>query len=190
MPNCDFYAAEKDLFEVLDIVFSQAKCRVFESYSPFREELAEFATVQDIAGRYPIGKCKGNSHSVLLQLLPHGAGASMQIEKINLKPEKCGGHTFRYRASGWGLIQLYLGGIGPYGLVHSHTNHNSEKRAMAWEATFPEFAPASAWDWKTITQFSSQLNRVIRNRLAVTKVGPRPVLSQASELINSGIVLV
>jgi hypothetical protein len=190
MPNCDFYAVEDDLINVLDVVFSQADCRIFEMYSPFGQELMEFRTTQDISDRYTLGKCQGNSPSVMLQLLPNNARGQVKIEKVTLKPEKCGGHTFRYKASGWGLIQLYLGGVSSAGIVHSHTDHNSEKRAKAWEATYPEMGPASNWDWKAITLFSSRLNRIIRNKLAVTKEGARVVLPHAMELINNGARLV
>ena len=182
MPNCDFYAAGSDFKLVLDFVFSESNCRVFESYSPYGEQLAEFNSYLEIESRYNVGQCRGSVSSVLLQLLPVGAGEVI-IERINLEPQKCNGFKFRYCVNGWGLIQLYLGGISPTGLVHSHTNHNSEKRALAWETTYKStLGSVSYWSWPVIESTSRRINSFIR-KVAVAKNGSRPVLPQASVVL-------
>jgi hypothetical protein len=122
MPNVDFYAAKGDFHPVLDYVFSKSGCRVFEMDSPPGQPIAEFASIEMLEARYPIGICKGSAPSVLLQLVPPNSFGFCRIRRINLKPGVYGDHTFRYSFEGWGLIQLYLGGIAPHGAVESHTS--------------------------------------------------------------------
>jgi hypothetical protein len=188
MPNIDFYAANADFDPILTHVFSISECRVFESYSPFGQELAEFTSIDSIASRYAIGVCKGTGASVLLQLVPPNAMDLCRIERVNLNPAACDGHTFRYRISGWGLIQLYLGGVGPHGMVESHGNHFTELGAQKWEQSDGgELGAVAAWDWRRIAAISSALNRFIRSKLARYKLGSRPVLPDAAAAFESGV---
>ena len=177
MPNCDFYAAGSDFSDVLEFVFTRSGCQVFETYSPVGQELAEFTGFEQIAGRYPLGITRHTAPSVLLALVPPSARRLVTKRRIDLESGE-----MRYTLEGWGIIHLHLGGVGPKGLVHSHTNHNSEKRARAWAATAPHLAPVAAWDWKEVASASSRLNANIR-RLAVSKIGSRPVLPQAAKIL-------
>lgn len=186
MPNIDFYATANDLIAVLTYAFERSGCRVFESYSPFGEELAEFKSIGDISARYQMGRCRGAAHSVLLQLIPPSASNQFKVERIDLDPAKYEGHAFRYAIQGWGLIQLYLGGTGLEGLVESHSNHNSEARSKKWADTYPDLGPPEAWNWRETTAVSSALNRYIRN-LATYKLGSRPVLPDAAAAFASGV---
>lgn len=103
-----------------------------------------------------------------------------------LLPGVAGDATFRHCCEGWGLIQLYYGGpFGTQQLRWSHTNHNTEKRALAWAATTPRLGDPGAWDWEKITSGSSKLNRAIRT-LTVNKIGSHPVLQHAAEFIEGG----
>jgi hypothetical protein len=191
MPNCDFYAAGPDLDELLEFVFALPDCRVFESYSLMEQELVEFQSTAEIRSRYRLGHCGGTGDTVLLQLVPSRAGGAVGVARIELDPRRCQGATFRYRLTGWGLIQLYLGGVSPRGVVHSHTNHASEKWARAWEATCAwERGPVSAWDWREVTRVSSKINRFIRQRLAVGRIASRPVLRHANELLVAGVAAI
>lgn len=185
MPNCDFYASGADFDDLLDFVFAQADCRVFESYSPFDQELIEFHSKEEIAARYPVGVCRGNAQSVLLDLLARRAGGQLEVRRIDLKPGV--GATFRYAVNGWGLISLQLGGVGPQGLVPSHTNHNSEKRALAWAPAFPELGGVAQWNWAEVTRTSNRINRHIRTKLAVAKIGSRAVLRDAQAQLAAAL---
>jgi hypothetical protein len=183
MPNCDFFAARSDLDLLLDFVFNHSGCRVYEHSSPFDTPAIEFLSVSEVKGRSPLGQCKGTAPSVLLQLLAPSAGEAI-IERIKLNPEYCGGATFRECVTGWGLIQLYLGGESPGGLVPSHTNHNSETRAKNWEAQYlAKLGPASKWNWAEIERTSRRLNGFIR-KIAVAKDGSRPILPEAAKLMT------
>ena len=44
MPNCDFYAALEDHASLLDWLFHDGRCEVFESYSEFERPLAQFGS--------------------------------------------------------------------------------------------------------------------------------------------------
>jgi len=189
VPNLDFYAVGADFDEVLNYVFKVSACRVFESDSPPGEEIAEFNSIAEISTRYPIGICRGSGASVLLQLVPPSATAHFSIRRVALLPDVNQGHTFRYAVAGWGLIQLYLGGEGPHGLVASHTNHNTESRARRWQDLHRELGSVENWNWREIDRVSSRFNRFIRTKLAVSKNGSRPVLPNASEAISKGAQL-
>jgi len=187
MPNCDFYAIGSDIDEVLNFIFTLDEVAVFETYSPYDKTLLQFHSSDDIADRYPnIGKCRGNAPSVLLALCPSSHLDDKRVRRIQLDPSKTGGASFREEIEGWGLIQLQIGGEGPKGVVHSNTNHNSEARAKKWERTYPEMGPVAGWDFKLVSTLSRRINRHIRNKLAVGKIGARPVLRDAKSRIESG----
>ena len=186
MPNIDFYAAGEDFTAVLTYIFERSGCRVFESYSAFGAELAEFKSIAEISSRYEIGECRGAAHSVLLQLVSPSASNEFAIRRIALDPNRCEGHTFRHAIEGWGLIQLYLGGTGPNGLVASHSNHNSEARAMKWADTHQSLGSPQRWNWQEISAVSTAFNRHIRTKLALYKLGSRAVLPAAGALLASG----
>lgn len=178
LPNCDFLATKSDLEAVLGFVFDSREFTAYEAYSEPETELRTVCSTAELAALYPLGLCQGTGHSVLLQLVAKNSGA-VTVERFALDPTKCEGKTYRYRSSGWGLIQLYLGGIGPKGLVPSHTNHNSQARALKWASTYPELPPPSTWDWPVLLAASSKLNRYIR-KLAVSREGNRLVLPEAA----------
>ena len=186
MPNLDFYAAGADFDAVLNYVFEKCGCRVFESYSRLGEEIVEFKSTTEVSARYLTGICGGSSASVFLQLVPQCAADLFAIRRVALSPDVNEGHTFRYAVAGWGLIQLYLGGEGPHGLVVSHTNHNTEARARQWQGQHRELGSVEAWDWREVTLVSSRFNRFIRAKLAVSKIGSRPVLANAADAISNG----
>ena len=191
MSNCDFYAARDDMLSVLEFICADGDFRIFEHSSEFGQELREFTSPQEIADTFDLGTCPGKHRfSALLSLYVPIASDAFNVRKIDLNPDSCDGHTFRYEPNGWGLIQLYFGGVSERGLHHSHTNHNSEKRAKKWETTYAdELGSVDAWDWKTLSKVSGRLRYHIRNRLAVEKHGSRPVLPSAKTMVDAGCEL-
>ena len=91
------------------------------------------------------------------------------------------------RAGGLGLDTFTLGGIGPEGLVNSHSNHNTEARARKWLEIHRELGPIEIWNWRETAEVSSALNRFIRTKLATTKLGSRPVLPDAAAAFAEGL---
>ena len=188
MPKLDFYACGLDFEPILDFIFLRSGCRIFESYSAFDAEIREFKSAADLLQACRVGECAADYPSILLQLVPPRADSLYSIRRIKLKPST--GHTHRYAINGWGLIQLHLGGFGPSGLVHSHTNHNSEKRAHLWAGTYPDLGSPKAWDWKQVVRTSSALNRHVRTKLSVTVELGRPVLPKAAKALGNGTTAV
>jgi hypothetical protein len=181
--NLDFFAAGSDQNALVEFLFSSTDVRVFESYSEFGQELREFRSVAELGAAFPIGEdMHGNGHAILLQLWSPSVMKDLEITRIALQPDKCDGHTFRYRIDGGALIQLYFGGIHEKVVTKSHFGHNSEIRARKWEVD-------RGVDWKELKTLSNKIQYHIRKRLAVAKVPGCPVLPQALELAQSGYAL-
>lgn len=174
MPNLEFYALGDDWPAVLETVFDLGLFRVFESDSEPDGELREFHAPEEV----PQGR-QGRS----LALFAIGAGPGPLAKRIDFLPGVHPDATFRYCCEGWGLIQLYHGAAdGTRTLRLSWTNHNTEKRAVAWSATLPRLGDPAEWKWAAVTSASGRLNRAIR-RMAVSKIGSHPVLPHAADFI-------
>lgn len=183
MANLDFFAADSDQKAVLEFLYSSTDVRVFESYSEFGQELREFCSFDELSSAFPVGEDEhGNGTAVLLQLWSPSVMSKLEIERIQLRPEKCDGHTFRYRIDGGALIQLYLGGVHQRIVTKSHYGHNSQKRARAWGVD-------TGVNWDELKTLSNRVLYHIRRRLAVTKVRSCPVLGAAFDLAKSGYAL-
>lgn len=181
MPNCDYFALGSDFAQVLDFIFGESECRVFEAYSPFNEELVEFRATSEVIERYGSEMSPQGNGGVLLQLLAPGSG-EVVIERLGTDAER-----FRYAASGWGMIQMQFGHVAKGRLFNSHTSHNTLKRALLWEPhNRSRLGAALAWNWPQVAKTSGRINRFIR-KIAVSKIGARPVLPEAARQISAGI---
>jgi hypothetical protein len=181
LPNCDFYAAAGDFEPILQFIFSDLHCRVLEAYSGCDQDLREFSCLDELVKGTNLGE---GSLSCFLVLWPVEASDQVRIRRIKLDPSSgLGTHT--HVTEGWGLISLQLGGLNKQGLHHSHTNHNTEKRATKWADTQHYMGDPLAWNWNVVTRTSDKLNRRIRS-LAVAKVGSRSVLPGAKAAFDLG----
>lgn len=188
MSNCDFYAVRDDLISLLDFIYDETDCRVYESYSEYGKNLREFKSITELLKAFDLGQCRRQSDQILLQPYSPSAKGKFLVEKMNLNPAKCRGHTIRYSPGGWGLIQLYLGGIfePEKKIVHSHLNHNSEKRALKWASTYPNYDKPEEWDWKSLNTTSRKIVHHITKKLSDKKEGSRSVLTKAAVCLDSG----
>ncbi|MCA9068186.1 MAG: hypothetical protein KDA84_04650 [Planctomycetaceae bacterium] len=178
MANLDFYAVRDDLKCLIDFLIGETDVRIFESYSKYSEELREFADFEDLCSAFDVGLDEhGSGNAVLLQLWSPSVMPNVDVRRIELLPSKCDGHTFRYCIEGWGLIQLYLGGIHNQCLTNSHYGHNSQRRAENW-------GHAEDVDWDALKKLSNRIQYHIRRRLAVAKVPGRPILPAAFRLLQ------
>ncbi len=189
MSNCDFYATIEDHELILNQLFEENNCEIYELSSDFEKPLKQFSNTEEVLAEfsrsYPNGK---KWPSVYLQIYVVDCGFKFTPNKVALSPEKCEGFKYRYNADNFGLIQLYLEAPTKKGLSNSHTNHNTRKRAERWARTPEEIIEIESCDFSKISQFSSKLNRfIIKN--SVAKVSSRPVLSGALGLWNEGINL-
>lgn len=189
MPNCDFYAAGGDFETILNFVFDELNCRVYESYSKPDKELIEFEDPAHLLS-YTKAEFGEGVKEHRFQLWPVEASNNVRVRRFALDPGACKGATFRHNVEGWGLIQLYFGGVKGDRLFHSHTNHNSRQRAMNWSDTYSDnLGDPLDWNWKIVSSVSGKLNRFIRKQ-AVSKTGSRPVLPCARRLEKQGVRLV
>lgn len=181
MPNCDFYAAGDDARPIVEFILRETSCRIFELSSAPGRRLREFTSFAElVAVRKP-----RQSWPPLLALWPMAANENLRIRRstiaMNGRPR-----SWREELEGWGLIQLYFGGVRGRSLSPSHTNHNTAARAAKWRSTYPELGKPSAWDFTAVTRESSRINRFIRS-LAVDTLGPRLVLPGARALFMVGV---
>jgi hypothetical protein len=182
--NLDFFAARDDLIAVLSFVFDETDFHVFESYSRFGETLRDFTSVDALDDAFTLGKDPhGNGFAITLQLWSPSVCKKPRVTKIKLDPKTCGGHSVRYNIDGFGLAQLYLGGVYKKIVTKSHFGHNSEPRAKKWGG-------AGGIDWKAMAQISGRLQRHVR-KLAVAKAKTpgRPILPAALALAQKGYAL-
>jgi hypothetical protein len=183
MANLDFFATRADHEAILGFLFASTDIRMFESYSGFGQKLREFHSFEELTVAYDVGADpNGHGTAVLLQLWSPAVEPGPQIERIALDPRRCEGHTFRYCIDGWGLIQLYLGGIHGRTITKSHYGHNSEARARKW-------GYSDGVDWGALKSLSNRVQYHIRGRLSVARVPGRPVLAEAYGLARSGYAL-
>lgn len=187
MPNCDYYGFGEDHRLVLEYLLDQ-NCEVYDLASDPGEKVTKFSAISDFKERFGFSNWDKIGRTIHLQIWPKDAGGSVTKKKVSLKYVSEPTKAFRYRTEGWGLIQLYLESPIDDILRPSHTNHNSEKRAMKWSSTYSEMGAPEEWDWKFVNSFSRKLNHFIR-KSAVEKRGSRAFLPSAAAQFESGTIL-
>ncbi len=185
MPNCDFYATLEDHVPLLEWLFAESVCDVYEAYSNYEQPLRQFHSPSEVISqferRFPTGKLWTTVH---LQLYVRGASPAFTATRIKLNPASCNGAEFRYAAQGFGLVQFYLAVPCDNALQNSHTNHFSAKAANSW-APITDQKP-EAWNFELINSVSSRLIRKIRSQ-GVAKLGSRPILPGAWSVWRQGV---
>jgi len=183
----DFFADKADKLEILDFIFKGTDLLVYDLSSPFGQDISQYKTVDEISSKFDLDN--GNKFATTFQLwTPRHKGKPI-FKKIDLDPKHCNGHTFRYSTEGWGLIQLYFGGLKNNELNQSHIGHFNEKGALKREETNKVSGLVSLWDWTEIQITSRKLKNHIHNKLATRKIGSFGVLSGADKLEKQGIKL-
>ena len=116
----DFFADKADKLEILDFIFEETDLEVYDLSSPYGQEICQYRTVDEISSKFDLDD--GDKFAVTFQLWAPRHKGNPLFRKIGLDPRHCNGHTFRYSTDGWGLIQLYFGGLKTMNL----TNHTSD----------------------------------------------------------------
>ncbi len=182
----DFFADKADKIEILDFIFKDTDLQVYDLGSPYGKEICQYKTSDEISSKFDL---EIDEFGTTFQLwTPRHKGKPI-FRKIDLDPKRCNGHTFRYATEGWGLIQLYFGGLKNKELKRSNIGHQSEKRALAWEDISNTNGLVSLWDWREIEITSRKLKYQIHNKLATRKIGSFGVLTGADKLEKQGIIL-
>jgi hypothetical protein len=181
----DFFADKDDKIQLLDFIFTQTDLQVFDSYSPGGQEIVEYKSTADIVAAFDLKS--GGQFAITFQLWTPRFKGDLVFRKIDLNPKYSSGDTFRYATNGWGLIQLYFGGLKDNELYRSHIGHQSEKGALRWEGTHHDMGMVKKWDWKAVEEMGRKLKYQIHNKMAKRKIGSSGVLEWADKLSEQGI---
>jgi hypothetical protein len=159
----DFVANRETKIKILEYIFAETDLRVFDLDSPYGQEICEYTTAESIAQKFDLAN--GDKFAVTLQLWSPRFLGKILFRKVELDPKRCNGHTFRYSTAGWGLIQLYFGGIKNGNQNESHIGHFTEKASMDKESTTSFNGKVNSWDWREIEDTSKLLKIKIQNLL-------------------------
>ncbi|MBO2011434.1 hypothetical protein [Hymenobacter negativus] len=184
--NYNFLATGIDKIQVFEFIFEHTDLQVFDLSSEFGQEACWYKKASEIAAKFDLEN--GGQFAITLQLWSPRFGGAVAFRRINLNPERCGGHTFRYATGGWGLIQLYLGGCQRNNLHHSNIGHFNERGALGRADDDKELAEVKRWNWKEIVSTPGRLRRQI-SKMAVRKFDGMDVLPGADALSKSGVAL-
>jgi hypothetical protein len=182
-----FFADKEDKLEVLDFIFTETDLRVYDKDSPYGLQICEYKAVDEISSKFDL--VSGDKFALAFQLWSPRHEGEPRFRKVDLDPKRCNGHTFRYSTDGWGMIQLYFGGLKGNQLNLSHLGHFNEKGALKWEATNKINGPVSLWNWTEIQVTSRRIRHYIHGNMAVRKIGSLGVLHGADELEKQGVTL-
>ena len=152
-------ASDAAIEAIAKAIFAESPSTVTEAYSAPGQNLRAFQSSEELCA-YTLARRNSPDGSVHLAVhYPDMAGEVTQ-SYVPLDPLKCGGNNYRYRVDGWGLVWVYLQ-LRPTGLA-SFMSANSEKRAVAWAATFPELEPPSIWEWSAVARHLRRLRRALK----------------------------
>ncbi len=141
-------------------VFDGPDAWVAEAYSDLDVLPREFATASAFVSyaRQRLSRPRGSA-SFFVTYSDMGGRAVRQT--IQLSPGSVPGHTLRYTWQGWGLISVQLT-RGDQPNDASRVSANSEKRALKWESTYPEWESPATWTWKAVESHARRLQRVLK----------------------------
>jgi hypothetical protein len=182
----DFFADKADKLKILDYIFNETDLQVYDLGSPYGQEICEYKSIEEISSKFDLDN--GDKFAVTFQLWSPRHKGKPLFRKIDLDPKRCNGHTFRYSTDGWGLIQLYFGGLKNNELNQSHFGHFNESGALKNESSTALNGKVNDWDWSEIQATSRKLKYQIHNKLATRKIGSFGVLAGADILEKQGII--
>ena len=143
---------------IADAIFKERPSAVIEAYSSFGQEPREFHSSDEVFTYASALRCTGDNPHLIVHY--PDMGGRVVRSRTELDPGKCGGHTYRYEAVGWGLIYVYLQ-LSASGNIDSFISANSEKRALAWTPTYPDMDPPSTWHWAAVARHLRRLRRAL-----------------------------
>jgi len=168
---------------VLEFIFDQTDCRVFESYSRPGHELREFPSLDYLRESDFL---ESNHGRYSLCLVSRSINCDPIVEEFTLT--KTG--QKRQRINGPGMFQINEG-----------QRLDTQENALNW-SKFAHWNEAGAKqrsnfsddqlegvDWKGMRRISGQIQRHIKNKLAVAKIGTRPILPGAFTGLDDSLTL-
>ncbi len=150
----------EQLNEIVAAVFAQGPVVVRQAYSNFGCATREFADADALLDDLHYEPGVGDVFLQYTLYYPEAKGHTHE-RRIDLKPEACNGHTFRFCQEGWGLIQLQCD-FRKHPMVECRVAVNSAIRASNWSDTYPDFQSPNAWDWAVVERKAGRLVRLLR----------------------------
>ena len=98
----DFFADKDDKIQILNFIFNKTDLQLFDSDSPYGQEIVEYKTTADIVSKFDLKS--GGQFATKFQLWTKRFKGDLMFRKVELNPKHCDGHTFRYSTSGWGPV--------------------------------------------------------------------------------------
>jgi len=173
--NFDFYAEKSDRKIILDFIFNETNWEIYDLYSEYGEEITRYTTTESIEK-----KIEAEKRAAYFNIYSPDFGGEVIFRKINLNPDVCKGHTFRYSTEGWGMIQLYFGMTWNNRFEYSTIKHNTETRANNWYPTYPDMKNPNLWNWKEISKASRKLAYIIK-KASHTQIGSIRIMPEAED---------
>jgi hypothetical protein len=183
----NFFADKADKLEILEFIFKETDLQVYDLSSPYGQEICQYKTVDEIASKFDL--VSGGKFAVTFQLWTPRHKGKLLFRKIDLDPTYCNGHSFRYSTDGWGLIQLYFGGLKNNELNQSHLGHFNEGEALKNEKSTTFNEKVNDWEWNEIKITSRKLRHYIHYNMATRNIGSFDILTGAEKLKNQGVKL-
>jgi hypothetical protein len=180
----NFFADKIDKLQILEYIFQDTDLQIYDANSLYGQEICDYKSVEEISSKFDL--VNGDKFALTFQLWTPRHNGKPIFRKIELDPKRCSGHTFRYSTEGWGLIQLYFGGLKNDQLNQSHIGHFSEKAALKWEDVNSFNGKVRNWDWKEIQMTSKTLKHQIHTKMAIQTIGTMGVLPGADLLEKAG----
>jgi hypothetical protein len=185
--NYNFFADKIDKIAILDFIFNETDLQIYDLDSPYGQEICRYMSTSEITEKFDL--TNGDKFAVTFNLWTPRHKGKILFRRIDLDPKRCNGHKFRYSTEGWGLIQLYFGGLKNDELYQSHIGHFNEKGALKGEGTNSFNGKTDQWDWTEIQKTSRNLKNRIHNHMTIRKIGSFGVLSGADNIEKRGIKL-
>lgn len=149
------------LSELTQAIFAVERPEVYEAYSAYGREPQRFASAEQLDALILGGRPDGGARLDFAIWYP-SCGGRVEMERIRLDPESCGGNTFRYSIGGWGIFRLQFD-FARDPLVECRVAVNSHKRAATWEAHYPEWLSVGTWNWPVVEKHERRLLRKLRS---------------------------
>lgn len=181
--NYNFYAAPEDIKRIFDFIFSELNLEVYLSYSDYGQQIKSYNSTAKLFNDFTFADI--TDMSIDFQLWTPKFEGDLVIRKIDLDPKRCKGHTFRYTAEGWGLIQFYCGILKENKLNFSHLGHQSSKRATLWQDTNQSLGRVDKWNWNEVETTGRKLKYYIQKKLGVKRIENYDTLENALQFIDT-----
>ena len=136
------------LSELTAAIFDGEQPEIYQAYPEYEREPRQLANAKQLDDYMLASRQMGKEFFDFAIWYPSSAG-SVEKERIELKPDKCDGHTFRYAIGGWGIFHLQCD-FKRVPLIECRIAVNSQTRAKKWEPTYPDLLPVQEWNWPAI----------------------------------------